>query len=273
MKSIVSKIGKYLDPVYLKNRIPYVVASNPPIDDSRHQEDILKEQLHLSRFSIESLEEHVSIRDEHMKGLYVHRKFFSEEELSSIRTFVDEIVDEDSDVDWYEYHPGRRMIPLQPFPNVDPILAEGVLRTLESQNMRHPNTWPSLSNWIRKTESDGAKALVRLQQFLERGELAPEANQERCLFMQIQHLERGSQVGGHIDDLRKGGRVISTAVIDGANDIRVGDRIFRVEPGDVYALASHARYDVDHEVYSSVSDRLSATLRFGLIEMEEPPSS
>ena len=78
----------------------------------------------------------------------------------------------------------------------------------------------------------------------------------------MQHVERGSQVGPHVDDLEKGGEVIATAVVNGASDIRVGDTIVRIEEGDLYSLSGEARYDVDHEVFSSLDDRLSITLRF-----------
>ena len=53
-------------------------------------------------------------------------------------------------------------------------------------------------------------------------------------------------MGSHKDDLRKGGRVICTAVLEGENRVRVGDVEFRVRPGDVYALSDEARFDVDH---------------------------
>ena len=53
------------------------------------------------------------------------------------------------------------------------------------------------------------------------------------MFFQVQHVERGGVVP--VDPIVKGGKVISTAVINGANDIRV--RLYlRVEPGDVYGL-------------------------------------
>ena len=81
----------------------------------------------------------------------------------------------------------------------------------------------------------------------------------------MQRMERGSRVGMHLDDLTKGGKVIiSTAVLQGNNMIRVGTIEFQVEPGDVYAIARDARYNVEHEALPCPDDRLTATLRFGI---------
>ena len=94
--------------------------------------------------------------------------------------------------------------------------------------------------------------------------LIPDVGTEPCLFIQMQRLQRGIRVGKHVDDLVKGGKIISTAVLQGENTIRVGHIEFKVVPGDVYALSRTARYDVQHEVLPFYEDRLSATIRFGI---------
>jgi len=269
----------YLDPVYVRNRIMYMLAANPPLDDGSTISDVadtlaIDEPVAMKRWNVAAIPERKTVACEDVEGIYIHRSFLSKQEIEDVRDLTTHVVEERAGhkrskaVDWFEYHKGRRMFPFQPYPRVDPVLADGVLSTLESQNKKHPSTWPLLKEWRDDagsvTASRGAGALIRLQTFLESGGLAPEAKNEPCLFIQIQHVERGSQVGAHVDDIAKGGKVIATCVIAGSNDIRVGDCVFRVEPGDVYALASHARYDVEHEVFACTEDRLSATLRFGI---------
>ena len=262
----------------------YILAENPPLDDATGEESSPTSftlERRPTRWNLCDLKEKTTIPCPVMGGLVVHKRFFSDEEIEGVRCLARAVADRGDSIgkcslstprgiSWFEYHQGRSMFPFQPYPAVNPTVADGVLSRLESQNKLHPSVWPNLGDWADKENDDdsrvnlGANALIRLQLFIERGRLAPEAKEEPCLFLQVQHLERGGQVGAHVDDLAKGGKVISTAVISGFNDIRVGNRIFRVEPGDVYALAGRARYDVDHEVLACPDDRLSVTLRFGL---------
>merc|ERR1719277_1728020 len=85
-----------------------------------------------------------------------------------------------------------------------------------------------------------------------------------CLFLQAQALERGAEVTPHRDALPYGGDMIATLVVEGANEVQVGPVRFRVEPGDLYAIAHGARYDMEHQVGASPRDRFSVTLRYGL---------
>lgn len=282
----------HLDPVYLRNRVLYWLAANPPLDDVGSSDTDAAARAELlrappQRWDISQLPHQQSVASSAVEGLYVVRGFYNDEEVQAIRAAVHHITNgwsiqgqtegvpfrragSENRLEWYEYHEGRLMLPMQPYPAVDTGIAERVLAGLQSTNGTDPHTWPQLRELIDADVSDdgnqvsrGARALVRLQQALQQGDIVPEAGGMPCMFFQVQHVERGGVVGSHVDPIVKGGKVISTAVINGANNIRVGDTIFRVEPGDVYGLAGFARYDVDHEVLSCVDDRLSITLRFG----------
>ena len=50
-------------------------------------------------------------------------------------------------------------------------------------------------------DAAGARAVVRLQTALSAGAIMPEARGEPCLFVQVQHVERGGAVGPHVDPL------------------------------------------------------------------------
>ena len=52
-----------------------------------------------------------------------------------------------------------------------------------------------------------------------------------------QQVQRGGVVGAHKDPEDKGGQVITTTVVQGQNEVRVGGVRFRVLPGDVYGIA------------------------------------
>ena len=44
--------------------------------------------------------------------------------------------------------------------------------------------------------------------------------------------------------------------------MRVGEVVVNLQVGDLYAISGSARWNVDHEVHASTSDRLSITLRY-----------
>ena len=119
-----------------------------------------------------------------------------------------------------------------------------------SANCTNPQSWPNLKalqddkgNMEQGIDIQTyAKHVIKIQKTIQ--QLIPDARDEPCLFIQMQRLERGIKIGKHIDDLSKGGKVISTAVLQGENTIRVGNIEFTVAPGDIYALARNARYDV-----------------------------
>ena len=160
---------------------------------------------------------------------------------------------------WFKYGTGRWMLPLQPSLGVCESFARGPLSTLRSHNSTDARRWPRLSSSVG---GDALRALEALP-----SECMPSAFSERAsLFLQVQRLQRGASIGAHVDEHDVGGRAIMTAVVSGGGgDVRVGGVTFTVRAGDVYALVSEARDDVDHEVYSSAcsADRLSVTVRYG----------
>lgn len=259
----ISKARKVFDWVYIRNRILYILAENPPISDDFNNDAISSINSTRTRSRTRwNFQRRTSSRSNFVKknpdvnGLIVCPHFFQDKEVSTLRDLLSSMGD------WYEYHPGREMYAMQPYPCVDEKMLP-LLKTLESQNKTNPQEWPKISDFKKLSP------IVRLQEFLESGEFTPNAKSQSCLFVQVQRVERGISVGSHKDDLRKGGRVICTAVLEGENYVRVGDVEFRVQPGDVYALCDEARFDVDHEVLPDTSDRLSVTLRFGLVSEDE----
>ena len=124
--------------------------------------------------------------------------------------------------------------------------------------------WPRLEG-LRDgniVDEAGVASMVKLQRLPS--EHIPDFRDQTCLFIQAQRLSPGVEVTPHKDPVPSGGHVIATAVLDGSSHVRVGNVVFRVGQGDVYALTGPARYQVDHEVYSSTQERTSITLRYGL---------
>lgn len=159
--------------------------------------------------------------------------------------------------EWYEYGPARWMLPLQPTAGVDSAFALDSLSGLRSHNCTDARGWPSLAN-VGGSGGDALRYLEALP-----GLRIPEAFEGRqALFLQVQALQRGAEVGAHIDQHGVGGRAIATAVIYGESVVRVGGVAFPVHAGDLYALTGAARDQVDHEVYASTKDRLSVTIRY-----------
>jgi hypothetical protein len=265
---MIARLRAKLDPVYLRNRIMYVLAEHPPLSDDFNDpnSNVDTTEPHIVKRKFWSFEEGEESNNKNVlvskdvKGLVVNPNFFDEEEVNALVHAMNEIGNEITG--WFEYHPGRDMYAMQPYPHVDQKMIP-ILSTLESQNRTKPTDWPKLSDFKALTP------VLRLQQFLESGEFTAFAKSQPCLFVQVQRVERGIPVGSHKDDLRKGGRVICTAVLKGENRVRVGDVEFRVRPGDIYALSDQARFDVDHEVLPETSDRLSLTLRFGVVSDDE----
>ena len=160
---------------------------------------------------------------------------------------------------WFKYGPGRWMLPLQPSVGVCESFARGPLCGLRSHNSTDARRWPRLSSSV------GGNALRALEA-LPSESMSGAFSGRPSLFMQVQRLQRGASIGAHVDEHDVGGRAIMTAVVSGGGgDVRVGGVAFSVRAGDVYALVSEARDDVDHEVYSSAcsADRLSVTVRYG----------
>ena len=162
---------------------------------------------------------------------------------------------------WFQYGPGRWMVPMQPSAGVCEQFARGPLSGLRSHNSTDARRWPKLSE-AQNAGGDALRALEALP-----AESMPSAFGGRApLFLQLQSLQRGASIGAHVDEHDVGGRAIMTAVVaGGGGDVRVGGVSFAVRAGDVYALCGDARDAIDHEVYYSAcrADRLSVTVRYG----------
>ncbi|CAE8731442.1 unnamed protein product [Polarella glacialis] len=96
-------------------------------------------------------------------------------------------------------------------------------------------------------------------------------NYELLGFHAVQRILLGLDVFGapglasaQQDALPFGGNMIATFVLEGSSEVRVGPLRFRVDTGDMYAIAHSARYEVEHEVMAAPHDRLSVTFRYGL---------
>ena len=120
----------------------------------------------------------------------------------------------------------------------------------------------------------GAARLRRLQAALP--ELLPVAIDRGalCMFHQWQQLERGVAVAAHVDAASPPADTVVTLSLGtgSADSVRVGDVAMRVVAGDIYAISGAARWDVEHEVFASTSDRLSLTLRFARPASVREPS-
>lgn len=290
----MSSLLRYFHPTYLKNRAAYWIVENLLLsgDTNNMSPEIKamreKEMLRPSwkRWEIRGLPAGVPTEHPEMPGLWVIPAVLNDLEVESVHSLLSHITSGNSIqgqngtpyrtkgegneyLEWYEYHNGRWMLPLQPYPIINEIFATKVLTELSSTNNTDPLSWPNLNTIMNGERGgldslNGARNIRKIQETISKH--IPDVKGEECLFIQMQRMERGSRVGMHLDDLVKGGKVISTAVLQGDNMIRVGAIEFQVEPGDVYALARDARYKVEHEVLPCPDDRLSATIRFGIPE-------
>ncbi len=283
---------RYFHPTYLKNRAAYWVVENlllsgntadmPPEIKAMKEKEMLRPSW--KRWEIRELPAGVPTEHPEMPGLWVIPAVLSGLEVESVHSLLSHITSgnriqggdgtpyrtkgkANEFLEWYEYHNGRWMLPLQPYPAINELFATKVLTELSSTNNTDPLTWPNLKTILKRGQADGdfvdgAENIIKIQDTISKH--IPDVQGQECLFIQMQRMERGSRVGMHLDDFTKGGKIISTAVLQGDNMIRVGTIEFQVEPGDVYALARDARYKVEHEVLPCPDDRLSATLRFGI---------
>jgi hypothetical protein len=294
---IIKNIAKYLDKTYVKNRLTYAIVENILLsgssqDDNAVQKKLKQEELlapKIKRWDVRSLPTGKATEHEDMPGLWIIPNVLNDLEVQHVSDLLkyitkgNKVQGEDNVpfrtegkdqqfLEWYEYHSGRWMLPLQPYPKVQDHIAETMLSNLHSTNNTKPQSWPNLQLLLdskNNNEEDKntaankyAEQIIKIQNTIQN--LIPDVGTEPCLFIQMQRLQRGIRVGKHVDDLVKGGKIISTAVLQGENTIRVGHIEFKVVPGDVYALSRTARYDVQHEVLPFYEDRLSATIRFGI---------
>jgi hypothetical protein len=286
----MQRVLKHLNPTYLRNRAMYLLSEYPPLDDSYGGgEDTtppLDQRPLPKRWDVTNFEGTVSCPNE--EGLFLHRKFIDGEDLKNIERFIAAASKKHK---WFTYHTGRDMMPVnsiqRPQDEKHARKLRNLLLSLQSANNTDPRTWPYLEEWGKishdntihtdvDTNKDnnmdgsiddavikGALVLSSVQKRIQCGEILPKAIDEPCLFIQIQNVIRGGVVGSHIDPLVKGGKCITTLIVNGVTDVRVGNTVLKVEPGDLYGIEGNARYNIEHEVYATVDDRLTATLRFG----------
>lgn len=267
---------KYMDPTFLRNRAMYLLAENPPLDDIGPQGDdatTLDQRPLPKRWDVSQVKSGTVTSCPEVSGLFLHRNFLNASDLLKVERFVAVASEQHQ---WFTYHKGREMLPVNSLQRKQDLPRSAdlhdLLLSLQSTNNTNPDTWPDLESWCQHDNSGaaaGAKVLVRVQQKIqENNALLPKAVDEPCLFVQIQNVIRGGVVGSHVDPLVKGGKAIATLIINGVTDVRVGDTLLRVEPGDMYGLEGHARYNIEHEVLPTVDDRLTATFRFGHDDVE-----
>ena len=179
--------------------------------------------------------------------------------------------------EWFPYEPWRCMAPMRPYPErgaASPAVQAKHLAGFEVFGSAPVEEWLSLEALERQCTSvnddarrRGVAVLRRLQSALPT--MLPEAisTDAVCMFFQWQALERGSAVGGHIDAATPPADTVCTLSLgNGSSDsVRVGNACLPVTAGDIYAISGAARWDVDHEVHCSSSDRLSLTLRYARV--------
>ena len=86
----------HLDPVYLRNRVLYWLAANPPLDDVGSSDTDAAARAELlrappQRWDISQLPHQQSVASSAVDGLYVVRGFYNDEEVQAIRAAVHHI--------------------------------------------------------------------------------------------------------------------------------------------------------------------------------------
>mmetsp|Transcript_53771 Transcript_53771/g.114789 ORF Transcript_53771/g.114789 Transcript_53771/m.114789 type:complete len:280 (-) Transcript_53771:134-973(-) len=243
---------------YLRNSAFYTAVKRPPtaqeVQDPCRPWDV-------SRFPMKK-----AFRHPDLEAVWVIRQVLDQTAMANIRTLFEDLHDTGR-FPWYNYEPGRDMMPLHASPGLDAQKSRAMLEGIEV--FGEPNSlgadpvegWPKLDDLLKRN-AVGAAELLTLQGLPQ--EHFSDFSGQPCLFLQAQALERGAEVTPHRDALPYGGDMISTLVMEGSNTVRVGPVSFPVEPGDLYGIAGSARYDVEHEVMGASIDRFSITMRYGL---------
>lgn len=217
-------------------------------------------------WDVSQLPEGVALERPEVPGLWLIRNCVTREKAARMKAFF-EALGASGRCTWHRYEPGREMMPLHANPALDTADADAALSGIDvfgepgSQGADPVAGWQRLGDFVAE-HWEGARELEELQRLpqVAIGDFAT----QRCLFLQAQILQSGAEVTPHRDALPFGGHMIATAVVEGSSEIRVGSIQFRVESGDMYAIAHAARYEVEHEVFSTPYDRFSITLRYGL---------
>mmetsp|Transcript_24520 Transcript_24520/g.76281 ORF Transcript_24520/g.76281 Transcript_24520/m.76281 type:complete len:279 (-) Transcript_24520:67-903(-) len=243
---------------YLRNGAFYTALKRPPTVQELHDPCV--------RWETSQLPKGIPLQNERVRGLWLIRGCLDISAAQRIKALFCGL-HERREYPWYTYEPGRDMMPLHASPALDDGTVERVLTGIDvfgrpgSQGADPAAGWPRLAA-LAAVGREGARDLEALQR-LPCASLPTFASQP-CLFLQAQILEGGAQVTPHRDALPYGGDMIATAVVEGGGEVRVGPLRFSVDPGDLYAIAHEARYDVEHEVMWSSRDRFSVTMRYGL---------
>lgn len=171
--------------------------------------------------------------------------------------------------EWYQFEPGRLMAAMLAHP-----AAGGATFACQQQHLEGFEVFGKapVADWLSLERlasaaappevAGGAARLIQLQRLLPT--LLPcvaTLDQPRCIFHQLQLLERGACIAAHVDAPTPPADVVATLSL-GSGSVRVGGAHLSLRAGDVYAIAGAARWDVSHEVHASWTDRLSVTLRF-----------
>ena len=184
--------------------------------------------------------------------------------------------------EWFEYDPGRFLAPMHA--SADGGVPRDTLtphvRSFEVFDRADPSVWLQLDHLCESAPTqDGARVLRELQRRLPQilgptsdrslaHSAAPQApalpHGSRCTFLQLQLLERGARIDAHVDAPSPPADVVATLTLgEGKLDsVRVGHVVIPLRPGDLYLISHGARWDVEHEVHTSMSDRLSVTFRY-----------
>ena len=118
------------------------------------------------------------------------------------------------------------MLPLQPYPAINELFATKVLTELSSEQYGPPDLAQPGNNRKGREGNDGvldgAKNIIKIQNTISG---IPDVTGTRLYLFKCNAWSE-QRVGMHLDDLTKGGKVISTAVLQGNNMIRVGHHEF-----------------------------------------------
>lgn len=212
-----------------------------------------------------------------LPGLLLLRNVLSTNERKEITTLLKDITSHEahdpqkcnsSFWSWFEYDPGRYIVPLRPH------LMSGIAKVEYQSSLDDFEVFGNvpLRQWLdlnalcdEKTCNSGAKILRNLQDSLV-GTVRSVSHIDDllCFFIQIQKMEGGVKILPHLDADDPPVDVIATVCLDGgdANVIRVGNVELVVGAGDAYVLSDFARHCVKHEVLSSPHERTSMTFRF-----------
>lgn len=215
-----------------------------------------------NRWKLSNLSRGHVVTNPNIPGLYVIKNALNQSEISVIQSFVSNIsdycsrndnIDDNTFSTWYEFDPGRYLIPMLPDSDFKDDLVN-----FEVFNNVHPSKWLKLDT----LDCLGAKVLNSLQMAVP-SMVDTKFQDMKCFLIQFQRMEAGVAIRPHVDaDIPKCDIVATLSVNGDKNLLRVGAEEFYISVGDVYVLSGFARHHVKHEVTPSHSTRDSITLRY-----------